>query len=345
VVREKEFLSSGRIVVIIAGGILLASAVLLGLRELHAMHGRARTDDAFIEGDMVLIASRVSGSVVEVAVEEHQAVRAGDLLVRLDPADYEVGVTRAQAAVAAAENDMRASEAAAASAEAEGKAAESELWRAGREADRVASLFERKATSRHDLDQAMSDRDAAEARVHAFQLRAVAERAVLGNQAPVRLAEAALHEAELALEYTRITAPFDGVVGRKNVEPGAIVAPGQPLLSLTSTKQPWVIANFKETQIRDFKVGAPAEIRVDAYPGVVWQGHVESFSPATGSMFALLPPEPASGNFTKVVQRVPVKIVLDEGPGLANTAADSANEQTAPHLYLGLAVEATVFVR
>jgi len=308
------------------------------------MHGRARTDDAFIEGDMVLLAARIPGRVAEVAVEENQAVHAGDLLIQLDPADYEVGVARAQAALAAAENDMRASEAAAASAEAEGKAAESELWRAGREAERVASLFERKATSRHDLDQATSDRDAAQARVRAFQLRAVAERAVLGNRAPVRLAEAALREAQLRLEYTRITAPFDGVVGRKNVEPGAIVSPGQPLLSLTSATQPWVIANFKETQIRQIAVGAAAQIRVDAYPGVVWRGHVASFSPATGSMFALLPPEPASGNFTKVVQRVPVKIVLDEGPGLAANATDPANEQAAPHLYLGLAVEATVFV-
>lgn len=344
-VREKTLLSSGRIVVLIAGGILIASAVLLGLRELHAMHGRARTDDAFVEGDMVLLAARIPGRVVEVKVEEHQVVHAGDLLVRLDPADYEVGVARAQAALAAAENDMRASEAAAASAEAEGKAAESELWRATREAERVASLFERKATSRHDLDQAMSDRDAAQARVRAFQLRAVAERAVLGNHAPVRLAEAALREAELALEYTRITAPFDGVVGRKNVEPGAIVAPGQPLLALASTNPPWVIANFKETQIREFGVGAASEIRVDAYPGVVWRGHVASFSPATGSLFALLPPEPASGNFTKVVQRIPVKIVLEEGPGLSNSAPDPANDQAVPHLYLGLAVEATVFVR
>jgi membrane fusion protein (multidrug efflux system) len=156
--------------------------------------------------------------------------------------------------------------------------------------------------------------------VRALELRAEAERLAVRDDAPVHQAEAALAEAELALAHTELRAPFDAQVGRKNVEPGAVVQPGQPLLSLTRTDSSWVMANFKETQVGRMHVGDRVEITIDAFPGRVFRGHVASFSPATGAKYALIPPEPAAGNFTKVVQRVPVKIELESDPGAPDLA-------------------------
>src|SRR5262249_40376615 len=154
------------------------------------------------------------------------------------------------------------------------------------------------------------------------QQREVAERAMIANEAPVLQAQAALREAELALEHAVITAPFDGDVGRKSVEVGANVSPGQPLLALAAREGNWISANFKETQVGRMRPGDPVEIRVDAYPDQVFKGHVESISPATGAKYALLPPDNATGNFTKVVQRIPVRIALEpDGAGPADVAA------------------------
>jgi membrane fusion protein (multidrug efflux system) len=318
-----------------AAGLVLALGVAaLGV---HVLRGTVSTDDAFVEGAMIFVASQVAGRVAEVAVAEHQEVRAGQLLVQLDPADYETRVERAQADLAAARNRMEAAEAAAASAEADQKAAEVELWRTGRELERARSLLARGAASQQQLDETQAAHEAARARVRALGLRADSERAVLGSRAPLEQARAALAQARLDLAHTEIRAPFDGVVGRKNVEPGAIVAPGQPLLSLTASGESWVMANFKETQLRRIRIGDAAEVRLDAFPGFVWRGHVDSFSPATGAKYALIPPEPAAGNFTKVVQRVPVKIVLDGVDGRDGTRAP----QTLP---LGLSAEVSVRV-
>jgi len=156
--------------------------------------------------------------------------------------------------------------------------------------------------------------DAALARVRAAELHVTAEHALIDDDSQVRLAEAELRAAELRLERTRIRAPFAGVVGRRNVEPGAVVSAGQPLLALVSETDITVMANFKETQIEHIAIGAPANVTFDAFPGLVWRGRVDSFSPATGAEYALIAPEPAAGNFTKVVQRVPVKITLPDRP-------------------------------
>jgi membrane fusion protein (multidrug efflux system) len=317
----------------IAVAVALAAA---GGAELYRLRGRVSTDDAFVEGSMTYLAAQVPGRVIEVRVQEHERVSAGQVLVRLDPADLRVRVERARADVAAARNQLEAAEASAASAEAEKKAAEVERWRAERELDRLRSLVAGGAASQQELDAAQAERDAAGARVTALELRARAERAVLGNQAPLEQARASLAAAELDLSHAEIQAPFDGVVGRKNVEPGAIVSPGQPLLAITADTPAWVMANFKETQLAELRPGAPAEVRIDAFPDAVWRGHVASFSPATGAKYALIPPEPAAGNFTKVVQRVPVKIVLDAVEG-----------ETDPpdSLPIGLSVQVSVLVR
>jgi membrane fusion protein (multidrug efflux system) len=302
------------------------------------------TDDAFVDGSMVYVASRVAGQVQEVHVREHQRVAAGDVLVQLDPSDQEVRVSRARAELLVAANSMTGAQAATATAEAERIGAQVELWRAERELVRAKDLVRSSAASQQALDAATAARDAASAKVRAQELRASAERAVLGDSAPVRAAEAALREAELALEHTRIRAPYAGVVGRTSVEPGAIVSAGQPLMALAADEPSWIMANFKETQIHRMHVGSTAEITIDAFPGLLWHGHVESFSPATGAQYALIPPEPAVGNFTRVVQRVPVKIVLErvEGAEASDAPRSPLDGKALRMLPVGLSAEVRV---
>jgi membrane fusion protein (multidrug efflux system) len=303
--RRKALVSIGALAVLVAAGIALSGMALSDVEK---------TDDAFVEGTMSMLAAQVPGRVLEVSVEQHAQVSAGQLLVRLDPADYAARVARARAELQAAKNRVAQSVAAAASASAEAKSASIEAARAGRERERMASLFDAGASSRQRLDVAGASHEAALAHVRALELRAEAERAAVGDDAPIHQAEAALAEAELALAHTELRAPFAAFVGRKNVEPGAVVQPGQPLLSLTRTDQSWVMANFKETQVGRMQVGDRVDISIDAFPDRVWHGHVASFSPATGAKYALIPSEPAAGNFTKVVQRIPVKIALDARP-------------------------------
>jgi membrane fusion protein, multidrug efflux system len=316
--RARVLGMSPRRYLIAALTVLAVAGSLIALRRLGAYES---TDDAFVDGSMMYVAARVAGQVQEVKVSEHQRVAAGDVLVQLDPSDYEARVSRARAELAAAANAMRGAEAAAATAEAERMGAQVELWRAQRELARMKDLARSSAASQQALDTATAARDAASARVRAQELRASAERAMLGDAAPVRAAEAALREAELALEHTRIRAPYAGVVGRTSADVGAIVSAGQPLMALAADQPSWVMANFKETQIHRMHPGSPAEVTIDAFPGIVWHGHVDSFSPATGAQYALIPPEPAVGNFTRVVQRVPVKIALDRVEGAEDDAA------------------------
>jgi membrane fusion protein, multidrug efflux system len=313
--RAQSFVDSLRRQKVLLWVAVPATLLVLGL----ALSGMVlsdveRTDDAFVEGAMSMLAPQVPGRVIEVAVDQHERVQKGQLLVRLDPADYEARLARARAELQAAKNRVLQGDAAAASASAEAHAAGIEAARAGRDLDRIASLYDAGVASRQELDAARAAHEAALSRVHALELRAQAERAGVGDDAPVHQAEAALTEAELALAHTELRAPFDAFVGRKNVEPGAVVQPGQALLSLTRTDESWVIANFKETQVGRMQVGDPVDVRIDAYPGRSWHGRVASFSPATGAKYALIPPEPAAGNFTKVVQRVPVKITLESSP-------------------------------
>jgi membrane fusion protein (multidrug efflux system) len=326
-----------------AAGVL--ALIAFGIYQWHVLRGRETTDDAFIEGTLSYLAPEISGRVVEILVDEHRAVQAGDVILRLDRADSEARVERARADLAAASNKMVSSEASAASSDAQRKAAEAEVWRTTRELERLESLADRGVSSRRQLDAARAARDAAVASARAYAMAARAERAQVGNEAPVKQAEASLHEAELELARTELVAPFDAVVGRKSVHVGDIVRPGQALMALRRREPSWVMANFKETQLRRMRPGALATIRVDAFPGYTWFGHVESFSPASGAKYALIPPEPAAGNFTKVVQRIPVKIVLDEysnGDGRHPAEGDGS---AAPQLAIGLSAQVVIDVR
>jgi membrane fusion protein (multidrug efflux system) len=312
-----------------------AAAVVLGSRYLA---GHVTTDDAFVEVPTVYLAAQVPGRVVEILAQEHQRVEKGQVLIELDAADYEIDRARAEASLAMVHSRVVQAEAASASADADRKAATVEVWRTERELTRIRSLREEGTVSQRELDTAQAMYDAARARVRALELRVEAEHALVNDDAQVQLAEAELEAASLRLERTHVRAPFAGVVGRRNVEPGAVVAAGQPLLALVSDADISVMANFKETQIERIQIGAPVDVTIDAFPGLVWRGRVDSFSPATGAKYALIAPEPAAGNFTKVVQRVPVKITLPARPTKGTMLSGG------PMLADGLSAEVDVLV-
>jgi membrane fusion protein (multidrug efflux system) len=351
---------------------------------------RETTDDAQIDGHIVPFAARVQGTVLNVHVKDNQQVKAGDVLVELDPRDFQLAVTRAEAeladakaaadeaasgvpvvkatssgnlggaragvqeanaAIDAAKAAVNAATARRAAAEARLKVAETSDRKAAADLARLEPLIKKEEISRAQYDAAVAaadtaqasvasaraavaeaENDAARAQSQVAQAQAglsgaqasanaaatapsqvAASRAhASGAEARVQRAQAALEQARLNLEYTKVKAARGGLVSRRTVEPGQIVQPGQPLLAVVPLDDVWVTANFKETQLEDMRPGQSVKIAVDAYDHA-FEGQVDSIAAATGARFSLLPPENASGNFVKVVQRVPVKITLKPG--------------------------------
>jgi len=285
------------------------------------------TDDAFIEGHVEPIASQVPGRVAELLITDNQPVKAGDVLLKIDSRDYETSLAQDQADLAAARSQLeqanaqvKASQAKVAQAQAAVVAADAENRRAADDFKRYQSVGT-SAVSRSAFDLAQSiagvdnaNVEAARSQVKAAEAEvALSEAGVKTANAAVQQAEAKVRQGELNLSYTQIIAPEDGRVTRRVVEPGSYIQPGQSLMAIVP-RHYWVIANFKETQLTHMRAGQPVEIKVDAYPGHNFKGHVESIQSGAGARFSLFPPENATGNYIKVVQRVPVKIVLDETP-------------------------------
>jgi membrane fusion protein (multidrug efflux system) len=285
-------------------GLALAALAALGVRRWIFSLSHESTDNAQVDGHIVPILPKVGGFVTEIRVEENQRVQAGDTLVVLDDRDYRARLAQAAAdlavALAGVSNRARVGQAEAQVAQAEANAA-----KAHADLERLRPLAARDIVSKQQLDAAEAAARAADAAV------AAAQAALAGADARVAAARAARDQAALNLSYTRITAPAAGVVTKKTVELGQLVQPGQPLMSVVPLEDVWITANLKETQIADVRPGEPVEFTVDAYPGLRFRGHVESIAPATGARFSLLPPDNATGNFTKVVQRVPVRIRPD----------------------------------
>jgi membrane fusion protein (multidrug efflux system) len=344
--------------------VLLVVLLLIALVAFiwHYYSLRESTDDAQVDGHIIPISARVTGTAIRVLHDDNELVQAGTLLVELDPKDYQVAIDRAKADLANAEagstaarvgiplttttssSQLVAADAAVRSADrdvqmaqARVQEAQANYTKAASDLKRMETLVQKDEISRQQYDAAVATAasakatlDAANAGVssaesHVAQARAQADaahtvpdqirvtRARAGAaEADVQKYRAALEQAELNLQYTKIVAPVTGVLSKRNIEPGQVVQAGQPLFSIVNLDDIWVTANFKETQLKEMHPGQRAEIDVDAY-GKKFEGTVESMPGATGARFSLLPPENATGNFVKVVQRLPVRIRINPG--------------------------------
>jgi membrane fusion protein (multidrug efflux system) len=348
-----------RLPLIILGVLVLVLGVWGARRYLHSRH-HVSSDNAQVDGHITLIAPRIGAFISRVLVDDNQHVAAGDTLVVLADRARQVQRAQAEAVLRAAEaaggtkslsgqakSEFQATRAQAASVEAAVTAAEADYRRAAADLERYRRLAAQKIVSAQQLDAAQAAFETAAANLEAARKQAAAAgsqvsasgAAVRGADARLAAAQAAVDNARLQLGYARLTAPVSGIIAKRNAETGAMVQPGQSLMSIVPDSNVWVTANLKETQLTNVRVGDSVEFTVDAYPGRKFKGRVESLSPATGARFALLPPDNATGNFTKVVQRIPVKIAVQQPsdsspplrPGMSvdvDIATGSHREQT-----------------
>ncbi|GAA0649446.1 HlyD family secretion protein [Brevundimonas lenta] len=309
---------------LIGGGLVVLSVMIIGAAWFWARSGGPiETDNAYVRGDVTSMAPKVAGYVTVVEVRDNQSVRAGDVLFRIDDADYRARLAQAEANVEAATARLRNIDAEEAlqlslirQAEAQGRSNSADLVLAARVHDRRRALVEGGAISQAALDESQAARSRAEAGVSAAGASVEAQRQRIGVLAAQReaaiaaiaQAEAARDLARIDLESTVVKAPVAGVVGNRQVRVGRLVAPGTPLLDIVPARGVWVVANFKETQLDRIRPGQRVRIRVDGYRDEVFEGVVDSFAPGSGASFSLLPPDNATGNYVRVVQRVPVKI-------------------------------------
>lgn len=327
--RRKKLLIGAAIVAVVVAGVL----ILLGI-------GHQTTDNAQLDGNIVPVRASVAGYVDEVRFHDNQRVHRGDTLALIQTHDYEAFVAQALAALNTAKATLEANRSGLLTADHNAKAsgfnseavqegitsAETRLWKARQDSTRTAGMFRDNAATPQQVDAINAETEVARAQLQMARKQAEASRAQAGGsrmqaqaqEAQVALAEAmvAQREAELRLAQIRlgntaITAPCDAIISKKAVEAGQYLAVGSPVCAAVDLRELWVTANFKETQLTHMRVGQPVKIKVDAYPGLKLQGHVTSFSGATGARFALLPPDNATGNFVKVTQRLPVRIDLE----------------------------------
>lgn len=301
------------------------------------------TDDAFIEGRIHRISPKVSGTVKEIHVDDNQFVKKGDLLVEIEPEDFDVGVKKALATLEAekkklmeinlnlesSRKKLEELRAALGTAKANLELQQVNLRQSKIDLERAEGLLKEEVISRDRYDRTKTAYDIAVAQVKATeeQIKQIeasinaqivnikqAEAAVESQKALIKFKEASLKEAELNRSYTKIYAPSNGYITRKVVEKGNYVHAGQPIMAIVPLDEIWVIANYKETQLERVKPGQKVWIRVDTYKGKIFKGRVESIMAGTGSVFSLFPPENATGTYVKIVQRIPVKIVFEEEP-------------------------------
>ena len=310
-------------------------ALLLAVAALgYYYHSRTRvsTDDAQIDGHIYSISPRVPGYVLEVLVADNQLVEKDQPLVRIDPVEYEVALADAVAGLSSLEEDS-------ASAGQDVQSAQSEFSLAQLDLNRNRELLKAQSVSQSAFDQAQSKADTARAKL----LSAQAKLSAIGHggkasvkSSKIEAQKAKVRQASLNLEYATIVAPARGFVTRKAVEPGAMLAKGQPIMALVPLDpgEIWITANFKETQLTRVRPGQRVSIEVDAFPGATIGGKVDSIQAGTGASFSLFPPENAAGNYVKVVQRIPVKISLDNG----------AQGNPLPPLRVGMSVFPTIHI-
>jgi len=347
-VPARARVSPGRIAISLIGAAALAVGLYFGVSHFRFALAHVETDDAQVEGDISPVLPRISGYVTRVLVRDNERVDAGQPLIEIDAHELDLKVTSAAAALQSAEATQGTSRAGLANAQAAQSVAEANALVAGVTEAKTASdlkrdtaLFATSAITDRQLTDTQAAADVARAQHQAALRQAeaaatavqVAAAEVDATQSQIEARRADLAYAQLQRSYAVVTAPIAGEVSHKAVEPGQYVQSGQTLLSVASDADVWVVANFKETQLPRMQVGQTVEFSVDGVPGAVFHGRVESIAAATGARFALLPPDNASGNYVKVTQRVPVKIVVTD-------AADASRV-----LRPGMSVDAAVLVK
>ncbi|OEZ58496.1 MULTISPECIES: HlyD family secretion protein [unclassified Duganella] len=316
---------SNRRVLVIAAVIALA-ALAAGGRMWYRSHYFVETENAYVAGHVHPVSARIAGVVTKVFIDDNQIVKEGDVIAELDPFDQHVKVEQIQAQIATAEQQVAQSDAQIAQTQAQASAAaaqvaqsEAQLVRAKQDAERYGQLYnsQMKAVSKAELDAAVAGRASAVADLAARKDSAAAAKAQISAahsardvlKAQVNVLRVQLKDAQQQLAYNRILAPVGGRIGKRTIEVGQRVTAGQQLTAIVQ-ENVWLTANFKETQLADLKPGQEVKVSIDAIPGRELIGKVDSFAPASGAQFALLPADNATGNFTKIVQRVPVKITF-----------------------------------
>lgn len=333
---------------LIATALMLSVGLLGGGYWLSYGQYFESTDNAYLQGDITTISPKVSGYIVKSYVSDNQPVKQRQLLVQIDDRDYQAALAQSQAHLVVAQASVKnliAQQTLQRSqinqAESRVDSARAEYDRATQQVTRSRTLIKRNYASQDELDSmiaqqkvTLAELEEAKANLSASndQLVVIASE-IEQAQASVTEAQAQLKQAQLNLDYTKVYAPTDGIIGKRSVREGLLVQAGSPLMSLVPEQGVWIEANFKETQLSGIHQGQKVEVELDAFPGEKLEGVVDSFSPATGAKFALLPPENATGNFTKIVQRVPVKIVIPD------------QKQLNGRLLPGLSVVATIDTR
>lgn len=306
-------------------GVLVVVGAVFGIKEYIYFSKHVDTDDAQIDGDISPVIARVGGYIKDINFEENTAVKAGNVLVTLDDSDYKIKLEQAQAAqnganagVGVSQAQVVATQANTATAKANIESARVKLQLAQKDYDRYAALLKDGAVTQQAFDQYKAQKETAQANyTAAVDQYNAAVKQVSTTQSQIGVSNSGVTQrqsdvdfAKLQLSYTQIKAPVSGIVGRKTIQKGQLVQAGQPLFSIVNDNSLYITANFKETQLEGIKKGAYVKIEVDAYPDAEVEGEVYNFSPITGAKGALLPPDNATGNFVKVIQRVPVKIKI-----------------------------------
>lgn len=329
--------------------LVVIGGIIFGIKEMIYYNHYEGTDDAQIDGDISPVVARVGGYVEAIRFEDNQFVHKGDTLVILDDKDFRIQLEQAEAALAAAQSgvgvrtsNVNAVRANVPPARANIAAVEAQLWKVNQTYKRYKNLLEGHAITQAQFDAVKAEKEAAEAQLAAAKKQVAAiheqvassQKQVKAASAQIAVKQAAVDYAKLQLSYTVITAPVSGQVSKRNIQIGQLVRQGQEMFAIVNGNSIYITANFKETQLNDIRPGQPVNIEVDAFPKEHFHGHVASFSGATGAKFSLLPPNNATGNFVKVVQRVPVRIDFDSLSGTWNRL-----------LIPGMSVEATVRVK
>jgi membrane fusion protein (multidrug efflux system) len=318
--KKKKFLPVILITIILV-------TIFFGVNKYNYALHHVDTDDAQIDGDISPVYSRVAGYVNTINFEDNQTVNKGDTLVAIDTRDLQIKEEMAEAALASAQANINVAQAAVSTAQgsiavanAGIEAANVRVWKANQDYNRFAGLMNQDATTKQKFDAAKAEKDGSEAGLNAAKSQlavankqvAAAKEQLVVAESQIKMRQADVNFAKLQLTYSYIIAPASGTVSKKNVQNGQLLNVGSPLCVIVSSNESFVIANFKETQLEKMKEGQEVKIIADAFPDTEFTGKIYRFSAATGAKFSLLPPDNATGNFVKVIQRVPVKIKIDQ---------------------------------